>query len=326
MGFAMCAIFAIPGYPYKLEPIIINCLLSIGSMDYNFKFAIPGFTTIDFDHIWLTYLSSELFPLNNLPTGEIHVYATFHVSSDGTMMPIGIVKGCGIRLVYEQDNGYMGPGYNIEETPEVGSSSSHCISPVFMKHNFRKFELLPLITEIKLVLPRQTSTPDQPKEEITLSMNGVFPNIAPNIIEYPWEDLKVDNRGKIESLEVMLLIQWLQNRFSDPQFRYRSSQCQPLQFHICLLGSEISKWFSDWSNQSSVDTQLLSSKHDELMGFALSVHQELRTPMTQPKPAPPPERQRQTTPSDSGNQKAPDNHMCRAPLKQVFSIEDLGNV
>ncbi|KAJ0087357.1 hypothetical protein Patl1_07159 [Pistacia atlantica] len=286
-------------------------------MDYNFKFAIPSFTTIDFDHIWLTYLSSELFPLNNLPTGEIHVYATFHVSSDGTMMPIGTVKGCGIRLVYEQNNGYMGPSYTIEETPEVGSSSSHCISPV-------------------------------------------------------------DNRGKIESLEVMLLIQWLQivtelvllgkpqNRFSDPQFRYRSSQCQPLQFHICLLGSEISKWCSDWSNQSSVDTRLLSSKHDELMGFALSgyVKQcgirplyeqdipqtpvtesssspncippifmrrsirnfELVPPMTQPKPAPPPESHRQTTPSDSGNQKAPDNHMCRAPLKQVFSIEDSGNV
>ncbi|XP_031258178.1 uncharacterized protein LOC116116224 [Pistacia vera] len=256
----------------------------------------------------------------------------------------------------------------------------------------------------------------------------------------------------------MLLIQWLQNlgnhelmlqnRFSDPEFRYRSSQYQPLQFHICLLGSEISKWFSDWSNQSSVDTQLLFSKRDELMGFALSVvfkvpgfsHEgnatkiqchlsigsrnykfkfiistsktvksdhhhlwlgyfssklfykqewpsgvvaihaavyilsrgtlyaegyvkqcgirpvyeqdipqtpvtesssspncippifmrrsirnfELVPPMTQPKPAPPPDSHRQTTPSDSGNQKAPDNRMHRAPLKQDFSIEDLG--
>ncbi|KAK3219245.1 hypothetical protein Dsin_013215 [Dipteronia sinensis] len=101
MGFAVCAVFALPDHSDDVE---IKGYIATRLGSSNFSFSYRGFTTIDSDHLWLGYLSRDIFHHNIITTsnGGEGVFVFFNVSW-GENAFNSLVKRCGVRLVYKQD-------------------------------------------------------------------------------------------------------------------------------------------------------------------------------------------------------------------------------
>lgn len=108
MGFAVCAIFAMPDFPGEISWDIC-CNLTVKRREFFFNFTIPSFTSIKSDHLWVGYLSRLRFsgPSEWLGTST-NIQASFKISGKGAKEWNTSVKRCGIRPIYKQDVEYLG--------------------------------------------------------------------------------------------------------------------------------------------------------------------------------------------------------------------------
>ncbi|KAK0600237.1 hypothetical protein LWI29_012943 [Acer saccharum] len=126
MGFSVCAVFAISDHSDEE----IHCAMTIKTGLFKFSFAIPGYTTVDSDHLWLAYLSRCMFESGSrdrLSTSK-HVRAHFLIiGRDKKEWSTSCVKSCGIRLVYKG---------NVEYYFEESSGSDSAITVADDQQNY----------------------------------------------------------------------------------------------------------------------------------------------------------------------------------------------
>ncbi|KAL5778625.1 hypothetical protein ACOSQ2_009362 [Xanthoceras sorbifolium] len=127
IGFAMCAVFAISDHSDEVE---IHCAMTINTCLFKFSFAIPCFTTVESDHLWLAYLSRWMFESGSrdqISTSK-HVRAHFRIIGRDKKECSSSVKSCGIRLVYKRN-----VEYHFEESS--GSDSATTIADDQQNHD-----------------------------------------------------------------------------------------------------------------------------------------------------------------------------------------------
>ncbi|KAH7568391.1 hypothetical protein JRO89_XS07G0285800 [Xanthoceras sorbifolium] len=95
--------------PDDSDEVEIHCSMSMRTGGFDFSFAVPRFTTIESDHLWLGYLSRKSFECCGVKwtrtssTGGRCIGASFGLSSQGRKDMNSLVKKCAIRLVYKRD-------------------------------------------------------------------------------------------------------------------------------------------------------------------------------------------------------------------------------
>ncbi|KAH9685384.1 ADP-ribosyl cyclase/cyclic ADP-ribose hydrolase [Citrus sinensis] len=106
IGFAVCAVLSLPRCMDRFYSEI-RCKLLWGEDDYKFSVAIPSFTTLESDHLWLAYLPRGTF--------KTHCFrgltkASFNIFYMGEEFRNASVKMCGVVPLYTEveDTVYKG--------------------------------------------------------------------------------------------------------------------------------------------------------------------------------------------------------------------------
>ncbi|XP_031258095.1 TMV resistance protein N-like isoform X3 [Pistacia vera] len=114
MGFALAVVFDIRDH--SDEQVVIECWIRLQKASFLFNFAIPSFTAVESDHLWLCFLSREAFEREYdraLVSNCTYVHANFSVKSGRNT----ILKSCGIHLLYKEDLEYLDL-HHLEELPQ----------------------------------------------------------------------------------------------------------------------------------------------------------------------------------------------------------------
>ncbi|KAJ0085594.1 hypothetical protein Patl1_07032 [Pistacia atlantica] len=114
MGFALAVVFDIRDH--SDEQVVIECWIRLQKASFLFNFAIPSFTAVESDHLWLCFLSREAFEREYdraLVSNCTYVHANFSVKSGRNT----ILKSCGIHLLYKEDLEYL-ELHHLEELPQ----------------------------------------------------------------------------------------------------------------------------------------------------------------------------------------------------------------
>ncbi|KAH9751271.1 ADP-ribosyl cyclase/cyclic ADP-ribose hydrolase [Citrus sinensis] len=106
IGFAVCAVLSLPRCMDRFYSEI-QCKLLWGEDDYKFSVAIPSFTTLESDHLWLAYLPRETFKTQCF---RGLTKASFNIFYMGEEFRNASVKMCGVVSLYMEveDTVYMG--------------------------------------------------------------------------------------------------------------------------------------------------------------------------------------------------------------------------
>ncbi|ESR45533.1 hypothetical protein CICLE_v10000206mg [Citrus x clementina] len=96
IGFAVCAVLSLPRCMDRFYSEI-QCKLLWGEDDYKFSVAIPSFTTLESDHLWLAYLPQETFKTQCF---RGLTKASFNIFYMGEEFRNASVKMCGVVPLY----------------------------------------------------------------------------------------------------------------------------------------------------------------------------------------------------------------------------------